>query len=458
MNTHWSDPSRPPLRARARTSLTDRDARVDLSRLATGTALGAAAETLAGASVLLRTSGQMPAAIAMVELDGLVRRMTLAPPDLKSEHLAAVIEDAEIDAVVSDLPPDVEAPNVRWVPLAPIADHGERPAAGYDTEWVLLTSGTSGRPKMVAHRLAALTGAIAVTPGSGEEVWATFYDIRRYGGLQIFLRALLGGAKLVLSSDGECVGAHLQRLGREGVTSISGTPSHWRRVLMSLERGAMSPRYIRLSGEIADQFVLDGLKDAYPHAAIGHAYASTEAGVGFAVNDGLEGFPASLVDEPRGELEMKVVDGTLRIRSRRAALRYLGAAAPVLADEEGFIDTGDLVTRDGDRYYFAGRRGGIINVGGLKVNPEEVEAALNSHPAVRMSLVRGRKNPLTGAIVVADIVLKPEAEGDAATRQAILDHCRARLDRHKVPALVSFVANLPLTPGGKLSRAQGAHG
>ena len=232
-------------------------------------------------------------------------------------------------------------------------------------------------------------------PGDGVPKWATFYDIRRYGGLQIFLRALIGGTDLVLSSEGEPIGEHLRRLAAAGVTAISGTPSHWRRVLMSQERTAIAPRYVRLSGEIADQFVLDGLRAAYPDAVIGHAYASTEAGVGFAVDDGLEGFPAALVETPPAGLEVKVVDGSLRIRSRRAASRYLAEDAPQLADDDGFIDTGDLVERRGDRFYFVGRRGGIINVGGLKVNPEEVEAALNSHAAVRMSLVRARKNPLT---------------------------------------------------------------
>ena len=66
---------------------------------------------------------------------------------------------------------------------------------------------------------------------------------------------------------------------------------------------------------------------------------------------------------------------------------------------EGFVDTGDIVERRGDRYYFVGRRGGIINVGGLKVHPEEVEAIINRHPDVRMSLVHSRKNPITGAAV-----------------------------------------------------------
>ena len=65
-----------------------------------------------------------------------------------------------------------------------------------------------------------------------------------------------------------------------------------------------------------------------------------------------------------------------------------------------------MLERRGDRYYFTGRRDGVINVGGMKVHPEEVEAVINRHPQVRMSLVRTRKSPITGALVVADVVLK----------------------------------------------------
>ena len=67
-----------------------------------------------------------------------------------------------------------------------------------------------------------------------------------------------------------------------------------------------------------------------------------------------------------------------------------------------------MVELRGDRYYFVGRRDGVINVGGLKVHPEEVEAVINRHPRVQMSLVRARKNPFTGAVVVADVVAKCE--------------------------------------------------
>ena len=152
---------------------------------------------------------------------------------------------------------------------------------------------------------------------------------------------------------------------------------------MSGAASGFAPRYVRLSGEIADQAVLDGLKHAFPAASIGHAYASTEAGVGFEVDDGLEGFPASFLAR-RGDVEMKVEQGSLRLRSNRMASRYLGSASQ-LAEDDGFVDTGDMVERRGERYFFVGRRGGIINVGGLKVHPEEVEAVINGHRSVRMS-------------------------------------------------------------------------
>ena len=428
---------------------------IDLALLKTGTVFAGMADALAGRNVLVATQTQLASAAALVELDGIARRLVIAPPGITSDHLAAVIEDAEVDRVVTDDPARFagsDGPAILPIDTA-ITRLGTPSTRHVDTEWVMLTSGTSGRPKLVAHTLDALTGAMGVAPpGPTPKIWATFYDIRRYGGLQILLRAIFGGTDLVLSSEGEPIGDHLHRLGREGVTSISGTPSHWRRVLMSQERGAFSPTYIRLSGEIADQVVLDGLRAAYPDAAIGHAYASTEAGVGFTVDDGQEGFPASFIDDPTLGVALKIEDDTLRIRSRGAASRYLGSAAAPLADAHGFIDTGDLVERRGERFVFIGRRGGIINVGGLKVNPEEVEAAINSHDSVRMSLVQARRNPLTGAIVVADIVLRDHAEDGETMRDEILALCRGRLDRHKVPALLRFVPSIPLTEAGKLRR------
>jgi acyl-CoA synthetase (AMP-forming)/AMP-acid ligase II len=223
---------------------------------------------------------------------------------------------------------------------------------------------------------------------------------------------------------------------------------------MSGAAATLAPRYVRLSGEIADQTVLDSLKGAYPDAAIGHAFASTEAGVGFEVNDGLAGFPADYIGGLRNGIEMKVEDGTLRIRSGRTAARYLGEA-PALADPERFVDTGDLVELRDGRYYFQGRKSGVINVGGLKVHPEEVEAVLNADARVRISLVKARRNPIVGAVVVADVVLIDTAAGEDAATQVkaeLLDTCRRALAAHKVPSALRFVASLEMTPAGKLVR------
>jgi acyl-coenzyme A synthetase/AMP-(fatty) acid ligase len=414
-------------------------------------------EELRGKSVLLATIDQFRAAAALIELDGIARRIVLFPPDVSREHLAYVARIAEADVLVTDQP-DLASMHhgigrviFCQQNVAPVnRDRGEQ----IETEWILLTSGTTGVPKLAVHTLASLAGSARHTESSPAPiVWSTFYDMRRYGGMHIFLHAALTGTSLVVSSAQESVADFLARAGSHGVTHISGTPSHWRRALMSPWANRIAPEYIRLSGEIVDQAILNQVRSQFPHAKVAHTFASTEAGVGFNVNDGLMGFPADVLGA-NPLIEMKVKDGTLRIRSARTAFRYLGADSPVLKDADGFVDTGDtLELRDG-RYYFTGRRDGVINVGGFKVHPEEVEAVINRHPVVAMSLVRAKKNPITGALVVADVVLKamPADNGAIMQQGDILQFCRAELDPHKVPTAINIVSMLTIGESGKLVR------
>jgi len=116
------------------------------------------------------------------------------------------------------------------------------------------------------------------------------------------------------------------------------------------------------------------------------------------------------------------------------------------------------VQRRGDRYYFLGRRSGLINFGGLKVYPEEVEGAINRPPAVRMSMVRSRRSPITGSLVAADVVLKDEPDSSRAGgesvdfKREILQLCHESLAPHKVPATIRFVPALEMAAAGKLAR------
>jgi acyl-CoA synthetase (AMP-forming)/AMP-acid ligase II len=444
-------------------SLCGAEASVTLADLAWGSSFDSPPGELRGRSVLVLTRDQLATALALIELDGIARRLILCPPDLRSEHVPYVVATAAVDALVSDGGlSEVANAGVKCVVICSprIAPVDSDRSGRHQTEWILFSSGTTGMPKMVLHTLSSLAGAIE-RANTTSVLWSTFYDIRRYGGLQIFLRAVLGGGSLVLSSSQESTGDFLVRAGAQGVTHISGTPSHWRRALTSPSAHKITPQYVRLSGEIADQAILDGLRVLYPDAKIAHAFASTEAGVAFEVGDGLAGFPANLIGQPSASVQMKVEDGSLRIRSARNAIRYLGSASEPLADNDGFVDTHDMVELRGDRYYFVGRRDGIINVGGLKVHPEEVEAVINRHPRVQMSRARARKNPFTGAIVVADVVAKCEpgrvdaTAGIEALKSEILETCHRALAPHKVPAAIYVVPSLNVAASGKLARLDG---
>ncbi|WP_428491976.1 ANL family adenylate-forming protein [Rhodopila sp.] len=440
-------------------ALSDRGARFRLVDLVQGRSLDVDPRELRGRRVLIATDRQLPAALAMIQLDGIAARMVLCPPDVSREHCLEAIADAEVDTVVSDASgPDLcqAAGRVRCFDRI-VGPHGIAASPGdVDTEWVLFTSGTSGRPKLVAHTLTSLVGPLVDGVGTETKTtWTTFYDIRRYGGLTILMRALAGGGSMVVSDPDETPAEFMARAGAEAVTHISGTPSHWRRALMSAATDRMSPGYVRLSGEACDQSILNALRQAFPAAGIAHAFASTEAGFAFDVRDGRAGFPESLIGQD-GAVKLRVNNGSLHIRSPRTASRYLGVGVASLLDQSGYVDTGDLVELRGDRYYFHGRRDGVINVGGLKVHPEMVEAVINRHPSVRMSRVSPRANPITGSIVVAEIVTNLQLDAGStafdAVKSEILGLCRDTLAAHQMPAILRLVPSLEVAASGKMVR------
>ena len=421
--------------------------------------------------MLVSTVERLASAAALIQLDGLAHRIVLCPGGLSPETLSYVADVAEADALVTDITEPDPGPLSRLERLLlrpcaadAVADRTSRiSVAQAPTEWILLTSGTTGKPKLVQHSLRSLTGAVdcsTVPPPS--MVWSTFYDILRYGGLQIFLRAALTGTPFVVPGSSEPLDGFLRRAGAARVTHISGTPSHWRRALLSPAADCLTPEYVRLSGEIADQAILNQLKSQYPKARVSHAFASTEAGVAFAVSDGCMGFGEDVLDHtPR--VDMKVEENTLRVRSDRTASRYLGEGelgsgdrepVPELRDPEGFVDTGDAVELRAGRYYFVGRRDGTINVGGLKVHPEEVEMVLNRHPRVSMSVVRAKKSAIMGTLVVADVMLADATPEDSTQllQRDMLHFCRGQLAPYKVPAVINIVPHLAIAETGKLVR------
>jgi acyl-coenzyme A synthetase/AMP-(fatty) acid ligase len=333
--------------------------------------------------------------------------------------------------------------------LRPVAAPGEPPSARIH----MMTSGTTGRPKVALHDLASLLSKVRATaqlPANREGRWLLTYQPTGFAGVQVQLTAVLSRGVIVAPIERTPQG-FLAAARDMDVSQISATPTFWRAFLMAAPPGSIALKQITLGGEAVDQATLDRLKAAYPDARITHIYASTEAGVVFAVHDGKEGFPAEWLDRPAGEVTrgplLRVRDDFLQIRTPNAMRGYVTESAQPLL-EDGWLSTADRVEIRGDRAFIVGRQDSTINVGGSKVYPLAVETVLLSDPGVHEARVYGASNPVTGQLVAADVVLKAGEDPNVA-RPRILAMCREKLAGYQVPRILKFVESIEVKASGK---------
>ena len=319
-------------------------------------------------------------------------------------------------------------------------------------EVVLFTSGTTGTPKPVLHSWSTLSGRIHRSDSLDGSRWLLTYHLSTFAGLQVFLHALENAGRLTLGSGSPAALAALAA--KDAVSHVSGTPTFFRLLLTTSrpeDLSRLSPRQITLGGEAVDQLLLDRLRERFPQAQVTHIYASTEAGACFSVHDGREGFPAAFLDDRDLPVRLTIVDGELFVQSPHAMRGYLGPEGA--RRPEGPLATGDLVELRGDRVHFLGRRSERINVGGLKVHPEEVETKILEVPGVFAARVSAAASSLVGQIVRAEVVVAPGSD-EEQMRRRILAHCRSALAAYKVPRLLTFVDHLECTTAGKVARGQ----
>jgi acyl-CoA synthetase (AMP-forming)/AMP-acid ligase II len=309
---------------------------------------------------------------------------------------------------------------------------------------LLPSSGTTGPPKLARHSLARLLGRIR--PQAGAE-WLLTYHPASFAGLQVILSALFGGGRIYSLAPGASVGELSGYAVEHQVTHISATPTFWRAFCSALGPSAsrVPVTVATLGGERATQSTLDLIAARFPQAKVAHIYASTEAGALFSVTDGREGFPSTWLERGIEGVRLRVNAGQLEVLSPRAMLAY--AREPEL-EASAWLATGDLVERRGDRVVFVGRLGRTLNIGGAKVDPEEVEAVIQEIAGVVDARVYGRPSPITGTIVAADVVLDGQRDPGEAAR-AIRRHASSRLDRYKVPRVIDVVGSVDVSLGKK---------
>lgn len=382
----------------------------------------------------------------LIALDGHVEALVLLSHSLTPDTVATLARQAGCQALLSDRG-DLALSLPLHTPQEGIA-LCRGPAC--ETRWMMTTSGTTGLPKLIPHKLASLTRSVARQAPRVAPRWGLLYDPTRFAGMQVVLQSLIGGGTLIAPDTHAPLAEQIAFLAAHGCSHLSATPTLWRRLLMAPGFADLALTQITLGGEIVDQQVLDSLRAAHPKARITHIYASTEAGVGFTVTDGKAGFPLSYIKEGLLGIDLKIRDDILWLRPPKQARRSL-AGTGIEVDEDDFICSGDRIEITEARAFFLGRDNGTINVGGVKIHPEMVEHTIMQVEGVRLVRITSKKSPIAGALVVAEVLADEEADRDALKR-AIQTHCKANLEREAIPAAIRFVENLTMNAAGKLIR------
>lgn len=373
-------------------------------------------------SIALRTSSSLNIAAAVIALDGWASSVHLLPPDVDPEIL-----DDGLQIIDTFVPQQQNK-----VLVAP---------GDCVTEWILYTSGTTGAPKAIRHTISSLSRTISSSRHIEDLTWGMIYDPNRMAGIQVLLQSLASRTTLVAPDPYLPLQERVKFLRSNGVSALSATPTLWRQILQAANVTGWDLRQITLGGEISDQKILDGLSSHFPNARIAHIFASTETGAAFAVIDGREGFPLLyLTEAPRG-VKLEIRNNILYVHSP------LVSSAPT----DGFVSTEDEVEIVDDRVLFRGRKSGMVNIGGSKVWPEEVERILRTHPQVVDVAVLAKANPFSGAILTAKVVALNDAPEDFPKQLRIWMKSISPI--HFVPATIQVVDSLEISQAGKVSRS-----
>lgn len=296
---------------------------------------------------------------------------------------------------------------------------------------VVFSSGSTGKHKAILHDVDALLDKFRVQ--RHRRCTLTFLLLDHLGGINTLLYTLSNGGAVVSvpSRDPDVICRAIQN---HRVQTLPTSPTFLNRLLIaeSYRTYDLSSLHLITYGtEAMPESTLKRLHEIFPSVELLQTYGLTEVGVLRSKSKGAD----SLWVKVGGEgFETRVVDGLLHIRAKSAMLGYLNAPSPF--DAEGWMNTQDMVEVNGDYIRILGRVTDIINVGGQKVSPAEVESVLLQLDNVQDVAVYGEKNPLTGQIVAARFNLM-EPEDLDSLKKRVRAFCRDRMPSFKIPVKVT---------------------
>jgi len=299
---------------------------------------------------------------------------------------------------------------------------------------VLFSSGSTGESKASVldfHQLLAKFEV--VRPGYSTLVFLLPDHI---GGINTLLHGICQGGTIVTlcdrTPDAVCTAIQAHR-----IQLLPTTPTFLRMVLIA----DVIPRYdlsslevITYGTEPMPPSTLAAIRAVLPHVRFKQTYGLSEVGI---LPTRSRASDSVWLKLGANGFEHKIVNGMLWIRSPSAMLGYLNAPSPF--DSDGWLNTQDIVECDGDYIRILGRKSELINVGGDKIHPAEIENILLQIDNVKDATVRGQPNPVTGQVVAATITPRVP-EDPHALKQRVRQFCRSRLQRHMVPAVINVIS------------------
>lgn len=299
----------------------------------------------------------------------------------------------------------------------------------------LFTSGTTGLPKKVRHDFKSITRFVKVSESKENSVWGFAYNPTHMAGIQVFFQALLNGNSII-RLFGLSPKDIYDEISKNKITHISATPTFYRLLLPSDEK-FLSVERITSGGEKFNEETFLQMKEVFPNAKITNVYASTEAGTLLASKNDIFSV------RPEYRQLISVEDNELFI--------HCSLMGSTESNMEEWYKTGDIieiVTQEPLRFRFLNRKSEMINVGGYKVNPHEVEETILTMTDIQGVRVYPKTNSILGNVICCEV----KTNNSNITEHSIRAFLQSKLQEYKIPRFIKFVPELSTTRTGKIKR------
>lgn len=314
---------------------------------------------------------------------------------------------------------------------------------------ILFSSGSTGVPKAMIHNLDNLIDTYRNKKSKGL-VFLIFLMFDHIGGLNTLLNCLSMNVTMVFpeTREPEHVACLIEKY---KVNILPASPTFLNLMLISganlhFDLGCL--KMISYGTEPMPESLLIKLKEAFPRVKFLQTFGTSETGI-----SSTSSFSSTStylkIDDPN--TEYKIVDGELWLRSRTQIMGYLNSGMERFTDD-GWFKTGDMVEEKDGYIKIVGRNSEMINVGGEKVLPSEVESVLFQMPGINDCIVYGESNPITGQMVVAKVLHKDVKIKLSELKKQVASFCSDKLDRYKVPAKVVKMSEVEFTERFKKKR------